>query len=143
MLPKEKLVYLAKQSSISGREYSSAAILSEEWMDLVEQLVFNLHPDDLREVSWERVQGHLHLLEQAIRVMGFGLTANVGLVFKVLKTILDYCNSIKESNTNINYIDSNTAEDAVSTASTARVNNQSSRIRTLCVLRLSGDMNLN
>ena len=58
------------------------------WYTEVHQCATELTVSDVQELSWERQVGFLHLFEQTIKLIGFGATAHVGVLLRVVLTML-------------------------------------------------------
>ena len=56
--------------------------------DVVHQCAMDLTITDVQELSWERQVGFLHLFEQTIKLIGFGATSHVGVLLRVVLTML-------------------------------------------------------
>ena len=138
---------------------------SDNWYTAVNKIAESMTVHEMGEVAWERQIGFLHLLEQTVRLVGFGVTEQVGVLLKVVLAMLSGSqtgawrtrNSIKDSSrTNAEdevdgEVDGNEIEDDEMdvdvegvepaaegvTASHYRDANQASKVRSLSLLRLS------
>ena len=116
------------------------------------------HSSDELAMSWERQLGYLHLLEQIIRVVGFRVTTYVPYMTSIVLQLLKYSlhfrkadlgvvNDAVADDPDVGDYDEEKDEDDEEVKSTAtsksrahrlRSLNQSARVRSLCLLRLSG-----
>jgi hypothetical protein len=138
---------------------------SDLWYSAVTRIAESMTVNEIGEVAWERQIGFLHLLEQTVRLVGFGVTEQVGVLLKVVLAMLSGSqtgawrarNCIKDSsNTSADdeadqEADGNEAEDDEmdvegggaeaaaegTVASHYRDANQASKVRSLSLLRLS------
>ena len=115
-------------------------------------------PDELA-MSWERQLGYLHLLEQIIRVVGFRVTTFVPYMTSIVLQLLKYSLHFRKADLGVvddavtdgldvgEYNDEQNEDDEEEVRSTAtsksrahhlRSLNQSARVRSLSLLRLSG-----
>ena len=116
------------------------------------------HSSDELAMSWERQLGYLHLLEQTIRVVGFRVTTYVPYMTSIVLQLLKYSLHFRKADLcvvddavaddpDVGEYDDEQDEDDAEVRSTAtsksrahrlRSLNQSARVRSLCLLRLSG-----
>ena len=61
---------------------------SARWYSAVTQIAESMTVNEIGEVAWERQIGFLHLLEQTVRLVGFGVTEHVGVLLKVVLAML-------------------------------------------------------
>ena len=117
------------------------------------------HSSDELAMSWERQLGYLHLLEQIIRVVGFRVTTFAPYMTSIVLQLLKYSLHFRKADLCVvddaiaddpdvgEYDDEQDEDDEKDVKSTAtsksrahrlRSLNQSARVRSLCLLRLSG-----
>ena len=61
---------------------------SNAWYAAVSTIALSMTAREISHVAWERQIGFLHLLEQAVRLIGFGISAQVEVLVKVLLAML-------------------------------------------------------
>ena len=84
-------------SAITSKTFPSVAELLRSWYGTVESIIIDhLTPEHFTQVAWERQLGLLHVLEAAIRILGFGATAYVRLVYKVVVSMLAHAQQVRE-----------------------------------------------
>ena len=101
VVPQERLLSLAgldntsvsSDRSRSGRSppqmEAEERRLTEAWQSAVADLILSsLTVDDMRHVAWERQVGFLYLLEQTVKLVGFGLTPYVPVFNETLGLLL-------------------------------------------------------
>lgn len=144
--------------------HTSLTDRSARWYSAVTQIAESMTVNEIGEVAWERQIGFLHLLEQTVRLVGFGVTEHVGVLLKVVLAMLSGSqtgawrarNSIKDTTHThaVVEVDQEGEGDEVeddemgvegedtaaegSVASHYRDVNQASKVRSLSLLRLSG-----
>ena len=67
---------------------SSLTEKSNRWYTIVSEIALTMTKSEIYHVSWERQIGFLHLLEQAVRLIGFGISSEVGVLLKVVLAML-------------------------------------------------------
>ena len=70
--------------STSITSSSSLSDKSNRWYTIVSEIALTMTKTEMYYVSWERQIGFLHLLEQAVRLIGFGISSEVGVLLKVV-----------------------------------------------------------
>ena len=75
-------------STTSITSLSSLTDRSHKWYTIVSEIALNITKSEIYYVSWERQIGFLHLLEQAVRLIGFGISSEVGVLLKVVLAML-------------------------------------------------------
>ena len=75
-------------STTSITTLSSLTDRSHKWYTIVSEIALNITKSEIYYVSWERQIGFLHLLEQAVRLIGFGISSEVGVLLKVVLAML-------------------------------------------------------
>ena len=173
IIPRDKMMHAALSLSASSSSSSLSSVSKsnqqqhltfsqhcEVWYTSVEEIAFNITPKDIETISWERQTGYLHLLEHAIKILGFRISDYTGLLCKMVFAMLTNAQNKRseflESGVNNEaqeeeklMDDENVAEDAeddedgtskntTKDLSKYRSASQSTRIRTLCLLRVSG-----
>lgn len=135
--------------------------LLSAWYNGVEAIVSNIRPEDFRSVAWERQVGHLHLLEHVVRVVGFGMTAYVPHLFQLVVSMLTNAQDLRASavaaqGEEVAVVDDIVVEEAgveedleednddektekFVFSPTIKNLNQCIRVRTLCILRVTGE----
>ena len=61
---------------------------SNAWYSAVSSIARSMTAREISSVAWERQIGFLHLLEQTVRLVGFGISAQVEVLVKVLLAML-------------------------------------------------------
>ena len=61
---------------------------SNAWYSAVSSVARSMTAREISSVAWERQIGFLHLLEQTVRLVGFGISAQVEVLVKVLLAML-------------------------------------------------------
>lgn len=61
---------------------------SNAWYSAVSSIARSMTAREISSVAWERQIGFLHLLEQTVRLVGFGISTQVEVLVKVLLAIL-------------------------------------------------------
>ena len=61
---------------------------SNAWYAAVSTIAQSMTAREISHVAWERQIGFLHLLEQTVRLVGFGISAQVEVLVKVLLAML-------------------------------------------------------
>jgi Down-regulated in metastasis len=155
----------SSESDTTRPAHMSLTDRSDLWYSAVTRIAESMTVHEIGEVAWERQIGFLHLLEQTVRLVGFGVTEQVGVLLKVVLAMLSGSqtgawtarNSIKDAaHTNADdevnrEADGNEVEDdemdveggGVEPAAEGNVAvhhrdaNQASKVRSLSLLRLS------
>ncbi|CAE7481523.1 unnamed protein product, partial [Symbiodinium microadriaticum] len=166
VVPKDRLVALScahddqAESCVTGRGNLTLRLEEEEraktseWQGGVADLILTgLSDEDLRGVMWERQIGFLHLLEQTIKQVGFGLTNYVPIFNEMLCLLLRAAQRSGQAHgAATDRLDEDEAdlaggdEDSISGCHDhgsdvqAVVAVQSSRVRLMCMKRLTGEM---
>lgn len=125
----------------------------EVWYNAVDDVIFTLKHEALREVVWERQIGFLFLLDQFVRVLGFALTPYIEGILNILSCMIKYiqylkqCNKSEEVLTVTSQDDNNVIEEVDDELAyfdeydLSQYNNtNASRVRTMCFLRLAGSI---
>lgn len=88
VIPSELLNDSAMQGVVASTgkiaEPLSMSVQLTQWYDVVDAVLRDLSPQGLSAVQWERQVGFLHLLEQAVKVVGFGLTEYVAQIHAIV-----------------------------------------------------------
>lgn len=156
MLPQENLMNLAIKNTLSWENTDANISNSTEssdmlWCDTIFNVVHELFSSNthtmLKTVSWERQVGFLHLLEQIVKIMGFTVTSYVELFSKLILCILANATSAVSVSAEVEQIDEYKIEEeeenddegdvAAMTDPRQRIVNQSTKVRALCLKRLS------
>ena len=61
---------------------------SERWYNKILEIASSMTVNEIYLVPWERQIGFLHLLEQTVRLIGFGISNEVGVLLKVVLAML-------------------------------------------------------
>ena len=101
VIPSSLLMKHAKQNSsqlmmgVNKMQKPSITVKCGSWYEIVVESCHCLATHELEHLSWERQVGFLHLLEQAIRLIGFGMTAHVEVLVKIVTLVLSGSQSLK------------------------------------------------
>lgn len=81
------------EKEIERSDHSSSLSLtltekSLKWYSTVSEIAMKMTVTECHTVSWERQIGFLHLLEQAVRLIGFGMSGEVAVLLKVVLAML-------------------------------------------------------
>lgn len=162
-LLQEKATAAAVRAAASGKKHQdqSQYQLLMGWYDTVDKVLRELKPAQLQGAQWERQVGFLHLLEQVIRIVGFGLTEWIKPIYQMVLLMVSHAQSCRvethdalESaaarDVDVEQEDEEQEEeedgeghhyhdDEQQAAYSQRMKNanQSARVRTLCLLRVS------
>jgi hypothetical protein len=147
---------------------------SNAWYAAVSTIAQSMTAREISHVAWERQIGFLHLLEQTVRLLGFGISAQVEVLVKVLLAMLsgsqagawkrqhiggestdvevdvdveveeegEVKDEEEEEEVNedaMEVVKEGEGQEASMTSSHYRDANQSSKVRSLSLLRLSGE----
>lgn len=95
MLPQQTLLESAKAMVLAkkARERTHAQagnlrVRNLGWYDVVTKAACALRAEDVALLSWEKQVGFLHVLEQAIKLIGFGVSEHVQVFLKVVLVML-------------------------------------------------------
>ena len=147
IVPPEKL--LAQITVPAPGTTILANITSEEWYDTIDKIVQEVGANELDNIAWERQIGFLHLLQPIIRILGFGVTAYVPIIHKVVLTMLNHAQNIRAKSSEATAVeedsddeDEENAHDHAATkgdlaARRRRDEVQALRVRSLCLLRIA------
>eukprot|EP01034_Spumella_vulgaris_P023353 gene23353-29566_t len=146
------------ETDVRKLEAMSNSVKLTEWYAVVDGVLRGLTPECLKAVPWERQVGFLHLLEQVVKIVGFGLTDHVQqmhaivlhMVVHAQNTRVETCQlaaeqavMLAENEEGVDEDDEDEEEedreDHKPSGLAAQYKNasQSSRVRTLCLLRVS------
>lgn len=78
----------ADTSSSRPMQHKSFLDRSNAWYSAVSSVARSMTAREISSVAWERQIGFLHLLEQTVRLVGFGISAQVEVLVKVLLAML-------------------------------------------------------
>ena len=81
---------MAESSTVreGGQVHASLSDHSAKWYGIVDNIASSMTVHEVTNVQWERQIGFLHLLEQTVRLVGFGVTDHVGVLLKVVLAML-------------------------------------------------------
>lgn len=102
LMPRQLVLTSTSQHAATENPHQSFIVITEQWYCEIEQVLQRLQHDDMTEVVWERQVGCLYLLEQAVRVVGFGLTPYVGTLCKIVILLLTHAQSVRSEVNRVN-----------------------------------------
>ena len=151
LLCKEKIqsalaLYFEKTGTGKGSTFVADTSI---WFDLVEHEIMSLEAKDMVSIVWEKQVAYLRLLEHMIKIFGLSLTLYIPLLSKLVLVIIHRAQSWRDSNaTTLETFhvkedgDEDEDEELESVAELdgleKRIMNQTGKIRTYSLLRLSG-----
>jgi hypothetical protein len=109
--------------------------------------------EHIKDISWERQVGFLHLLDQVIKILGLALAPFIAAIYKIVLQLLNNAQSYRCELENIDIITYNdlvesyddvkeknleNEEDSNDITSQFKNKNQSLRVRSLCLIRVAG-----
>jgi hypothetical protein len=144
---------------LSNHQHVTLTEQTKQWYIDVEECIMSLTMSDMANVAWERQVGYLHLCEHVIRTLGFGISNYVAPMCKLVHLMISHAQEIR--NIGITTIEDVEPEDVgeydndgieedhdttivkdisdedFKFSSEIKGMNQSARVRTMCLLRLS------
>lgn len=136
---------LRTQSSASAT--APATFTPAEWYDGIDRAVQTMSAAELDGIAWERQIGFLHLLQPIIRILGFGITAYIPLLHQVILTMLNHAQYIRRRSSEAgavevsgDYDDDEDEEQKAIAQQQGRDEAQALRVRSLCLLRIAGEL---
>jgi len=132
-------------------EFLSETTLTEyfsPWFTHIDELIENLNDQDIKYIPFERQMGFLYLLEDVVNIIGYGVASYVPKFFKAILCCLHFAQSSRNENLLSMAVEENNENEGggelASDAEACNVNQNAStslfKIRTLCLLRIGGDL---
>jgi hypothetical protein len=156
IVPADRQALPVKVSSSVPVSSGGRIVSLGEWYDAIDKSVLKISADDLESIAWERQIGFLHLLQPIIRILGFGITAYMPLLHKTVLAMLNRAQDIRARSSEAGAVElAEQYDDLDETAAAAaegdraiedqqskrrRDDVQALRVRSLCLLRIAGEL---
>eukprot|EP01041_Mallomonas_annulata_P001346 gene1346-2596_t len=99
LVPRQKLLAITDIQTGDELKYNCLTNISSHWYMSVVKIALSMTPEDMEDsvVSWDTQLGYLHLLEQIIRLIGFGFTSHVNVLTHLVLVMLTHAQKKRES----------------------------------------------
>lgn len=124
------------------------------WYEAISQIIDNLQPEAFSTIPWDRQIGYLFSVEKIVKIIGLGMSSQISQQITLVTSLMRYANSVKATahnhmeiieDVNVHEQDNEEEEelldDMVMQGSNKRDMTMASKVRTMCLLRLAGEMN--
>jgi hypothetical protein len=154
IVPADRQALPVKVSSSVPVSSGGRIVTLGEWYDAIDNAVLKISADDLESIAWERQIGFLHLLQPIIRILGFGITAYMPLLHKTVLAMLNRAQDIRARSSEAGAVELAEQYDDLDETAAAegdraiedqqnkrrRDDVQALRVRSLCLLRIAGEL---